>query len=163
MPYREFGNDANFAPEIDLPLHLEHKPVYAMPYQKFDGIYRGDTDARYLSVGLAQWGHNDLSLKVMRHTGTQWTRQAEELPLHRVFDAAIFLTKVLIDNENNKIEIERQSFEGQNAAMQIIRESLSMQDEQYFDEYLLKYGDLLRGRIKSLYQTLDGLKTKGKL
>ena len=97
MPFKEFGNDANFAPKVDLPMHLAHKPVYAMPYQKFDGIYIGETDARYLSVGLAQWGHHDLSLKVMRHTGTQWSRQAEELPLHRVLDASIFLIKALLN------------------------------------------------------------------
>jgi hypothetical protein len=163
MPYREFGDDDRFPPDIELPLHLEHKPVYAMPYQRFDGIYREDTDARYLSIGLAQWGNNDLSLKVMRHTGAQWTRQAEELPLHRVFDAAIFLAKVLLDNEDNKVEIEKQSFEGQDSAIQVLRESLCDEDEEVFNNYISQHGELLRRRINALYQTLASLKAKGKL
>jgi len=37
-----------------LPQHLDHKPVYALPYQHFDGIYSKKTDIRYISVGVAQ-------------------------------------------------------------------------------------------------------------
>jgi hypothetical protein len=162
MPYKEFGGGRQFEPDIELPLNLEHKPVYAMPYQRFDGIYSGGTDARYLSVGLAQWGNNDLSLKVMRHTGAQWTRQAEELPLHRVFDAAIFLTKVLLDNESNTVEIERKTFEGQEAAFQVIKEALGKEEQDTFDSYLEKNGELLKGRLNALHYILDGLKMKGR-
>ena len=34
----------------------------------------------------ARW---DISAKVWRHTGEKWSRQSEELPLHRVLDLAI--------------------------------------------------------------------------
>ena len=33
----------------------------------------------------------------MRHTDTKWTRQAEELPLHRVVDMALYMAKILFD------------------------------------------------------------------
>ncbi|WP_249650981.1 DUF6530 family protein, partial [Lysinibacillus sp. D4A3_S15] len=43
---------------------------------------------------LAQWndrGKVDTSAKVWRHTGGKWSRQSEELPLHRVLDLAILV------------------------------------------------------------------------
>jgi hypothetical protein len=163
MPYTVFGDDDQFAPEIELPLHLKHKPIYAMPYQGFDGFYGGDTDARYLSVGLAQWDNNDLSLKVMRHTGEKWTRQAEELPLHRVFDAAIFLAKILFDNEGGRVEIDGQTFESQDAAIEILREQLSDENVKIFNDYIGQRKELLQSRLNTLYQILGDLKAKGKL
>lgn len=162
MPYKEFGSQLNFKPDNNLPLDLEHKPLYAMPYQRFDGIYKTKTDARYLSVGLAQWGHDDISLKIMRFTGDKWSRQAEELPLHRVFDSAIFLAKVLFDNEYETVEVERKTFEEQNAAFQVKKENTTDVEQKQFDEYLEKNGDLLKRRLNSLYHALDGLKSRGK-
>jgi Family of unknown function (DUF6530) len=162
MTWNEFGNERQFVPDDELPLNLDHKPVYAMPYQHFDGIYITHGDARYLSVGLAQWRNNDLSLKIMRHTGEKWSRQAEELPLHRVLDAAIFLSKVLLDNETDRIEIERRSFENQDAAIQIIKESLNKEENEIFDNYLNNNMVLLKRRLNSLYYALDSLKKKRK-
>lgn len=49
-----------------------------------------------LSLGLAQWndrGKVDISAKVWRHTGDKWSRQSEELPMHRVLDLAILICR----------------------------------------------------------------------
>ena len=49
-----------------------------------------------LSLGLAQWndrGKVDISAKVWRYTGEKWSRQSEELPLHRVLDLAILVCR----------------------------------------------------------------------
>ncbi len=162
MSYKEFGNQTKFKPDNGLPQDLEHKPLFAMPYQCFDGMYSNKTDARYLSVGLAQWGHDSLSLKIMRHTGDKWSRQSEELPLHRVFDSAIFLAKVLFDRENEIVEIERYAFERQDSALQIKQENTSANEQQNFDTFLKENEELMSKRLNALYATLVSLKAKGK-
>lgn len=78
---------------MNIPTTLKHKPVIvAEDYAHIDGRTAYQTDAQGLSLGLAQWndrGKVDISAKVWRHTGEKWSRQSEELPLHRVIDLAI--------------------------------------------------------------------------
>lgn len=80
---------------MEIPTTLKHKPVFVCEnYSEIDGIYAGKTDAQGLSLGLAQWnerGKVEISAKVWRHTGEKWSRQSEELPLHRVLDLAILI------------------------------------------------------------------------
>jgi hypothetical protein len=82
---------------MNIPTTLKHKPVIVSEnYENVDGRYARDTDAKGLSLGLAQWndrGKVDISAKVWRHTGGKWSRQSEELPLHRVLDLAIFVCR----------------------------------------------------------------------
>ena len=83
--------------EMKIPTTLKHKPVIVSEnYEKVDGRYAHNTDAKGLSLGLAQWndrGKVDISAKVWRHTGEKWSRQSEELPLHRVLDLAILVCR----------------------------------------------------------------------
>jgi len=76
-----------------IPDYLQHKPVIGVDnYQRIDGHYLPtETDARALSIGQAQYDDTEFSAKVFRHTGNNWSRQSEELPLHRVLDLAILL------------------------------------------------------------------------
>lgn len=78
---------------MKIPVTLKHKPVIvAEEYDRIDGRQAYDSDAKGLSLGLAQWndrGKVDISAKVWRYTGEKWSRQSEELPLHRVLDLAI--------------------------------------------------------------------------
>ncbi len=82
---------------MKIPNHLKHKAVIvAEDYDQIDGQYAGHTDAKGLSLGLAQWnerGKVDISAKVWRHTGGKWSRQSEEMPLHRVLDLALLICK----------------------------------------------------------------------
>ncbi|ETT46103.1 MULTISPECIES: DUF6530 family protein [Paenibacillus] len=82
---------------MKIPTTLKHKPVIVSEnYEQVDGRYAGDTDAKGLSLGLAQWndrGKVDISAKVWRHTGDKWSRQSEELPMHRVLDLAILICR----------------------------------------------------------------------
>jgi len=90
---------------MKLPKNLKHKPIISInDYDQIDTtFYEGDpTDARALSIGLAQWESDlsiderrQLSLKVWRHTGVNWSRQSEELPIHRNLDLTIFLLSFL--------------------------------------------------------------------
>jgi hypothetical protein len=82
---------------MKIPTTLKHKPVIiSEDYDQIDGRYSGNSDAKGLSVGLAQWndrGKVDASAKVWRYTGEKWSRQSEEMPLHRVIDLAIFVCR----------------------------------------------------------------------
>lgn len=82
---------------MKIPTSLKHKPVIVSEnYGNVDGRYAYDTDAKGLSLGLAQWndrGKVDISAKVWRYTGEKWSRQSEELPLHRVLDLAILVCR----------------------------------------------------------------------
>ncbi|HHU82984.1 MAG TPA: hypothetical protein GXZ26_08275 [Firmicutes bacterium] len=82
---------------MKIPTTLKHKPVIVCEnYENVDGRYAYNSDAKGLSLGLAQWndrGKVDISAKVWRFTGTKWSRQSEELPLHRVLDLAILVCR----------------------------------------------------------------------
>lgn len=81
---------------MKIPTTLKHKPVIVSEaYDLIDGRIL-NSDAKGISVGLAQWndrGKVDVSAKVWRHTGEKWSRQSEEMPLHRVIDLAIFVCR----------------------------------------------------------------------
>ncbi|NLL58471.1 MAG: hypothetical protein GX244_08180 [Firmicutes bacterium] len=82
---------------MKIPTTLKHKPVIVSEnYENVDGRYAYNSDAKGLSLGLAQWndrGRVDISAKVWRYTGENWSRQSEELPLHRVLDLAILVCR----------------------------------------------------------------------
>src|SRR5690554_1291111 len=84
---------------MKIPTNLKHKPVIVSEnYENVDGRYAYNSEAKGLSLGLAQWndrGKVDISAKVWRHTGEKWSRQSEELPLHRVLDLAILVCRSL--------------------------------------------------------------------
>jgi len=83
--------------KMKIPTSLKHKPVIVSEnYENVDGRFAYNSDAKGLSLGLAQWndrGKVDISAKVWRYTGEKWSRQSEELPLHRVLDLAILVCR----------------------------------------------------------------------
>jgi len=82
---------------MKIPTTLKHKPVIVSEnYENIDSKNAYNSDAKGLSLGLAQWndrGKVDISAKVWRHTGGKWSRQSEELPLYRVLDLAILICR----------------------------------------------------------------------
>ena len=85
-----------------VPEHLGHKPIIGVDnYDRIDGKYANNTDAKALSIGKSQWNTEDISAKVWRHTGEKWTRQSEELPIHRVLDLAILILSSYIREDEN--------------------------------------------------------------
>ena len=79
----------------NLPKSLKHKPLISVDYYQKDIDNIGAGDAQYLSLGYAQWDDNrrDVSAKIFRrnNSDSRWSRQAEELPISRVLDLAIFI------------------------------------------------------------------------
>jgi len=81
------------------PKHLAHKPIISVnDYDKIDAEFAGQTDVVALSIGEAQWDNDQISLKIWRHTGEKWSRQSEEMPIHRNLDLSIlFIASLLTD------------------------------------------------------------------
>src|SRR5688572_20322419 len=97
-----------------LPQHLQHKPVWALAYEHFDGFYIGNTDLKWVTIGLAQWDHTEVGIKTMRFSGAKWSRQSEELPVHRVIDMTLFAAKAFFDvSETGAITIPAATFMNQ--------------------------------------------------
>lgn len=86
---------------MKLPQNRAHKPIVSVyNYGQIDGQYVEKTDARALSIGLATYNNDQISLKVWRHTGTKWSRQSEDLPIHRCLDLVIlFLASLKKDKD----------------------------------------------------------------
>jgi len=147
-----------------LPEHLGHKPVFSIPYEQFDGIYAGKTDVKYLSVGLAQYNANSVSAKTMRHTGGRWTRQAEELPLHRVVDLSLFIAQAIYSTESGETEIPAGTFDNQRTALKVVEnENRSTQEIAQFHNFMEENGDQLKHRLNALADVLIELRESGKI
>ncbi len=163
MPYSTKPKIKRYQPAEPLPQHLDHKPVYALPYQHFDGIYADNTDTKYLSVGLAQWNADEVSIKAMRYTGEKWSRLAEELPLHRVIDMTIFLAKVLFDRQNSTLNIPANTFFQQESAVSITQENRNYGEMASYNAFMGEHEELLRDRLSALLDALNSLRQSGKI
>jgi len=146
----------------ELPRNLAHKPFYALHYQKFDGPYPEHTDARWLSLGLSQWDSHDVSLKVLRYDtkNKKWSRQSEELPLHRVIDAAIWVALVLLQRSAGGIQVKAGTFQGQNEDVEARTAIVDAREQRLFDEYFSKFGSHLEERFRVLSGILATLPAK---
>ena len=96
---------------MDAPTHLSHTPIVSWnDYDKEDGKFAGNTDAMALSIGFAQYANKindeekDISLKVWRKPNERWSRQSEELPIHRNLDLTILLLKILSNDNHEALE-----------------------------------------------------------
>jgi hypothetical protein len=161
MPYRFLNERHDLDSSFELPKHLQHKPIYAMPYESLESSRKSDVE--FISVGFAQWENNtsDLSLKLLRRTESRWSRQAEELPLNRVIDAAIFLSKVLLDEVDGRVEFEKGTFNNQTSGLRLVKEDVSKMQSDVYDRKKKAALMTLSRRLDCLYKTLDGLKKKG--
>lgn len=155
---------------MKIPTTLKHKPVVvAEDYENIDGRYAHDSDAKGLSLGLAQWndrGKVDVSAKIWRYTGEKWSRQSEEMPLHRVLDLAIFICRAkqyfqsayryrkLYDPE--KPVIDRVGLQGDAMTMEVCTDNEKIdEDIQLFSQTLSKDDELLSERIRTLANILQ--------
>lgn len=81
---------------MESPKHLSHKPIISVnDYDKIDALYANQTDVKALSIGRAQYNSDQISLKIWRHTDEKWSRQSEEMPIHRNLDLSILFLAAL--------------------------------------------------------------------
>ncbi|HYE11455.1 MAG TPA: DUF6530 family protein [Patescibacteria group bacterium] len=150
---------------MKIPTTLKHKPVIVSEnYENVDGRYAYNTDAKGLSLGLAQWndrGKVDVSAKVWRYTGEKWSRQSEELPLHRVLDLAILVCRAklhfreayrfekLYDTENPVIE--RVGLQGDAMTVAVCTDNEKInEDIKLFNQALSNDDELIGERLRTL-------------
>lgn len=154
---------------MKIPTTLKHKPVIvAEDYANVDGRMAYESDAQGLSLGLAQWndrGKVDISAKVWRHTGERWSRQSEELPLHRVLDLAILIcrSKLHFDeayryehfyDPKNPI-IDRVGLQGDAMTVSVCTDNEMLhEDIELFRQALSDDGELIGERLRTLARIL---------
>ena len=157
---------------MKIPENLKHKPVIKVEdYDTVDGRYALHTDAKGLSLGLAQWndrGKVDISGKVWRHTGEKWSRQSEELPLSRILDLAILVAQSSLyfqdayrhekfyDPENPLIDII--GLQGYRMTVEVDTDNPKIdEDILLFYDALQKDGELIGERFRILSRLLNEL------
>ena len=154
---------------MNIPKNLKHKPVIQVEnYENVDGRNAYCSDAKGLSLGLAQWndrGKVDISAKVWRYTGEKWSRQSEELPLHRAIDLAILTCRGLqyfreayryekLYDESNPV-IDRIGLQGDAMTVEVSTENPMIdEDIKLFRDVLEKDSELLGERLAVLARTL---------
>lgn len=154
---------------MKIPTTLKHKPVIVSEnYENVDGRYAYNSDAKGLSLGLAQWndrGKVEISAKVWRYTGEKWSRQSEELPLHRVLDLAILVCRAqqyfreayryekLYDPEKPTIDRVGLQGDAMNVAVCTDNEMID-EDIKLFRQVLSDDDELLGERLSTLSRIL---------
>ncbi len=154
---------------MKIPTTLKHKPVIVSEnYENVDGRYAYNSDAKGLSLGLAQWndrGKVDVSAKVWRYTGEKWSRQSEELPLHRVLDLAILVCRAkehfqeayryekLYDPD--KPVIDRIGLQGDAMTVAVCTDNEKIDEDMKLFRQALSYDDEILGeRLRTLARVL---------
>jgi hypothetical protein len=154
---------------MNIPTTLKHKPVIVSEnYENVDGRYAYNTDAKGLSLGLAQWndrGKLDISAKVWRYTGEKWSRQSEELPMHRVLDLAILICRSTMHFQEayrfpklynpDKTAIDRIGLQGDAMNVSVCTDNPMIDDDiKLFSQALSNDGELIGERLHVLSRLL---------
>ncbi len=158
---------------MNIPTTLKHKPVVTVEdYEHIDGRSAYGSDAKGLSLGLAQWndrGKVDISAKVWRYTGEKWSRQSEELPLHRVLDLAILACRAQLyfreeayrhpgGYDPEQPQIDRVGLQGDAMTVKVCTENDHIaEDIALFQDALARDGELLGERMAVLARILGEL------
>lgn len=162
---------------MKIPATLKHKPIIiADNYENIDGRNAYKSDAKGLSLGLAQWndrGKVDISAKVWRHTGEKWSRQSEELPMHRVLDLAILICRANLYfseayryknfYDPDKTNIDRIGLQGDAMTVSVCKDNpLLDEDIKMFAQILSNDGEILGERFKILARLLKEMGYNGR-
>jgi hypothetical protein len=132
------------------PTHLKHKPIINVnDYEKIDSIYANNSDVKALSIGEAQYDNKQISLKIWRHTGKKWSRQNEEIPIHRNLDLSILLLGSLLTDVSSK-------YPSTSLREEIINENKVIKIKNYYKTN----ENSLRPRLEELKSVLDKFLSK---
>ncbi len=135
---------------MKIPTHLKHKPIIGVnDYEKIDSIYANNSDVKALSIGQAQYDNNQISLKVWRHTEKKWSRQNEEIPIHRNIDLTILLIGSLLTDISSK-------YPATSLREEIINENKVIEIQNYYK----KNETYLKPRLEELKSVLDKFLSK---
>lgn len=154
---------------MKIPTTLKHKPVIVTEnYENIDGRQAYTSDAKGMSLGLAQWndrGKLDISAKVWRHTGEKWSRQSEEMPMHRVLDLAILTCRSYLYFQDayrypklydpEKPVIDRIGVQGDAMTVEVCTDNPMIdEDIKLFSQALSNDGEMIGERLRVLSRLL---------
>ncbi|WP_159721698.1 DUF6530 family protein [Enterococcus sp. CSURQ0835] len=157
---------------MKIPTNLKHKPVFLVEdYDKIDGHNAWESDAKGLTLGLAQWndrGKVDISGKVWRHTGEKWSRQSEELPITRILDLAILVAQSSLYLQDayryekfydpNDPEVNIIGLQGGRMTVKVDTDNPKIdEDIILFNDTMNKDGELIGERYRTLKRLLTEL------
>ncbi|SFL95220.1 hypothetical protein SAMN03159341_112133 [Paenibacillus sp. 1_12] len=148
---------------------VKYKPVIVSEsYEHIDGRFAQNTDAKSLSLGLAQRSDNgktDITAKVWGCSGETGSGHSEELPLHRVLDLAILICRSslyfqdayrfpkLYDPDHTMID--RIGLQGGAMNVSVCTENpLIDEDIKLFSQILSEDGELVGERLRVLSRLL---------
>ena len=132
------------------PKNLRHKPIISVnDYEEIDAQSTNNTDVKALSIGKAQYNSSHISLKVWRHTGKKWSRQNEEIPIHRNIDLTILLIGSLLTDITSK-------YPATSLREEIINENKVIEIQNYYK----KNENYLKPRLEELKSVLDKFLSK---
>ena len=90
---------------MNIPRHLKHKPIIGVDYAYIDR-QAGFGDAKFLSIGKAQWDNSKFSIKSFRESDNGWSPQSEELQFWRILDMTNLLLSVLSKSKSGYLNEE---------------------------------------------------------
>lgn len=126
------------------PKNLSHKPILSVNnYDEIDAMYANETDVKALSIGKAQYDNKQISLKVWRYSEEKWSRQSEELPIHRNLDLTIlFLAALSTDKKSKYSKSNLREVVDDEAELDLIK------------DFYLKNKHFILPRLNELYELL---------
>lgn len=153
----------------DVPLHLKHRPILGLEnYEYADGNKAGASEAKGLSIGLAQWNTeetSEVSAKIWRHTGEKWSRQSEEMALHRIVDLTILIARTrllfkrfkptMLKEKSGYPLIDEFLLQGERLPVSVCDESETFSEDVIkFEKAMTKEERILRERFDTLTEIL---------
>lgn len=127
------------------PTNLKHKPIISVNnYDEIDAQYSKKTDVKALSIGSAQYDSEHISLKIWRKPNQKWSRQSEEIPLHRNIDLNILLLGALLADVNSEFPTTN-----------LREEILDKSKVKIIQDYYKNHAHFLRPRLEELKNKLD--------
>ena len=120
---------------------------------------------------FAQWnerGSVDVSAKVWRYTGEKWSRQSEELPVHRVLDLALLICQAQKHMKDayrfeklyvpSQTTIGRIDLQGEKMDITVNTDNPMIdEDMKLLRSYLEREGERIGERLKRLSDALKDL------
>lgn len=139
--------------QLPLPDHLQHKPVFGVPFFDHDPGREGETDVQHFSIGWSQWDDKEISAKIFRHGDRKWSRQSEEIPLARLVDLTSLVVLAVNNRDGNSLLIPSGFFENQPTDLMIRRRGGSNTEREFYRRSLVD-NELLQRRLDKLTDIL---------
>lgn len=166
--------------EVKVSEKRKHKPVLVTKsYPTVDGMYANNTDVVDLDIGLAQWDNDEVSAKIWRAICKKisekpemkrrvFSRQSEDIPLHRILDLTLLLLEALENSEkiSNGTFAREEMRISENESVEVeLCENESEKEEKDEKERLKKFvriltatkNEYLDGRLKTIAKRLKDL------